>query len=541
MVGNTTLNSQGLYIFNKSKSQNGVNFKMGKVNLDALIPRADFEFKEDSVQDTTENTDKIKLSDLERKGNFFYPALRKPDFQRETNEWNPNKIKGLIESFVNQDLIPAIIMWNTKGSFTFAIDGAHRLSALIAWVNDDYGDGVISRTFFESISDEQKKIADKTRKLIEFGNKIHSYKYYKDALDNPKGIDETIVQKARDLSRHTLQLQWVKGGSKKAEDSFFRINQEAVKISPAELELSKAREKPNGISARAIKNRGMGYKYWSKFTSDIQSEIEKLSKEIYDLIFIPPLKQPIKSIDLLPLAGKSDSAYSLPLVLNFVNIVNKLMDKNISDIQNDDEGKITLEYLQRCKKIALKFNSIDTSSLGLHPAIYLYSSDGNYKIVSFYSTIALLLDFENNPELQKQFTGVRKDFEKILLRYDDYISQLVRRYRAGKKGYNHIKDFYLEIIKKLSQKETKASLMKELKEREEEKTSKKPKEFSISAKSAVVIKTSLKNALTCKICGGLIDPKPRTIDHKQRKQDDGLGVIDNGQIAHPYCNSTYKN
>ncbi len=73
------------------------------------------------------------------KGNFFYPVLRKPDFQRETHEWSPNKVKGLIESFANQDLIPAIIMWTTKGGYTFAIDGAHRLSALIAWVNDDYG------------------------------------------------------------------------------------------------------------------------------------------------------------------------------------------------------------------------------------------------------------------------------------------------------------------------------------------------------------------------------------------------------------------
>ena len=84
---------------------------------------------------------------------WFYPNLRKPEYQRETNEWTPEKVLGLIESFVNGDLIPAIILWTSKGNYTFVIDGAHRLGALIAWVNDDYGDWEISRNFFENISD----------------------------------------------------------------------------------------------------------------------------------------------------------------------------------------------------------------------------------------------------------------------------------------------------------------------------------------------------------------------------------------------------
>jgi len=39
------------------------------------------------------------------------------------------------------------------------IDGAHRLSALIAWVNDDYGAGAISQRFFgDNISVAQKAL-----------------------------------------------------------------------------------------------------------------------------------------------------------------------------------------------------------------------------------------------------------------------------------------------------------------------------------------------------------------------------------------------
>ncbi len=403
----------------------------------------------------------------------------------------------------------------------------------------DYGDGPISREFFESISDEQKKIAEKTRKIVE--KTIRSYKYYKSVLEKPKGIDDQIIQKARDLSRHTLQLQWVKGNVKKAEESFFRINQEAVKISPIELALSKAREKPNGISARAIKNRGMGHKYWLKFSAEKQSEIENISKEIHDFMFVPPLKKPIKSIDFLPLAGKSDSAHALPLVWNFVGIVNELMDKDVSEIPDDEDGSITLSYLQKCKRIAQKFNSMDPSSLGLHPAVYLYSLDGNFKIASFYSMVALLLDFEKDKKLQRKFTDVRKDFEEILRGGDESISQIVRKYREGTKGYIHVKDYYLQIVDELSKKTSKEALMGDLKLEKDRKTPKSQIDFSPKVKSAVVIKESLEKALTCKICGGLIDAKSRTIDHIQRKREGGLGADDNGQIAHPYCNTGYKN
>ena len=51
-------------------------------------------------------------------------------------------------------------------SHTFVIDGAHRLSALASWVNNDYGDGEVSKQFYGKIEDEQLSIAEKTRTLI---------------------------------------------------------------------------------------------------------------------------------------------------------------------------------------------------------------------------------------------------------------------------------------------------------------------------------------------------------------------------------------
>ena len=58
------------------------------------------------------------------------------------------------------------------------IDGSHRLSALSAWVNNDYGDGEISKQFYDGvIPDEQLKLAEETRKLI--NKKVGLYEDFK--------------------------------------------------------------------------------------------------------------------------------------------------------------------------------------------------------------------------------------------------------------------------------------------------------------------------------------------------------------------------
>ncbi|HAS95152.1 MAG: hypothetical protein A2X56_07980 [Nitrospirae bacterium GWC2_57_13] len=124
------------------------------INLDALLPREDFEINTEQTNSQPSQT--IQIRDLE-KDSFFYNVIRKPDFQRETNEWGIGKITDFITSFLDGDLIPAIILWQS-GSNIFVIDGAHRLSSLIAWVQADYGDGLVSKLFYETISDEQAPV-----------------------------------------------------------------------------------------------------------------------------------------------------------------------------------------------------------------------------------------------------------------------------------------------------------------------------------------------------------------------------------------------
>ena len=71
---------------------------MATVNLDALIPREDFEVQGHNISQQLVNT--LTATGL-NKGEFFYSSLRKPDFQRETADWDKIKIKDFINSFLD--------------------------------------------------------------------------------------------------------------------------------------------------------------------------------------------------------------------------------------------------------------------------------------------------------------------------------------------------------------------------------------------------------------------------------------------------------
>jgi len=251
---------------------------MAKVNLDALIAREDFEVEENVNSGKKKET--ISIEDI-KTDSFFFPNLKKPDFQRETNEWDSQKICELIRSFIEGDLIPAIILWRSSGGYLFVIDGSHRLSALSAWVNDDYGDGETSKLFYDAIiPDEQLEIAQETRKLV--NKTVGSYKDFRLALTHPDKVKPEIVKYAKNLGALAIQLQWVEGDARKAESSFFKINQQAAPIDKTELKLLESRKKPNSISARAIIRGGKGHKYWS-FSEPIQIEGKRPA--------VPPMKK----------------------------------------------------------------------------------------------------------------------------------------------------------------------------------------------------------------------------------------------------------
>lgn len=213
--------------------------KQKNVNIDALIAREDFEAA-DETTNTASKISTLSVNDLKEGSGLFLASVRKPDFQRETADWDIDKIVRFIKSFVDGEFIPAVILWRSQAGLIFVIDGSHRLSSLIAWVNDDYGDGQFSLEAFDGeIPDEQRQIARKARETI--NSQIGPYSDYYKALV-AKHPDPDIIVKARNLASRALQIQWIDGDVDTAERSFFNINQQATPIDPTELKLLQKRK-----------------------------------------------------------------------------------------------------------------------------------------------------------------------------------------------------------------------------------------------------------------------------------------------------------
>ncbi len=517
---------------------------MPKVNLDALIPREDFELQDNVNSGKKKET--ISIEDL-KPDSFFFSYIRKPDFQRETNEWDDQKICNFIESFIEGDLIPAIILWRSTGGYLFVIDGSHRMSTLSAWVNDDYGDGDISKKFYDGvISEEQSLIANKTRNLV--NKKIGSYNSFKTALTRPDEVKPEVVKYAKNLAALAIQLQWVEGDASKAENSFFKINQQAAPIDKTELKLLQSRKKPNSIAARAIIRSGKGHKYWSSFSDTTQKEIQEIAQEINHILFEPKLQTPIKTLDI-PIGGKLASAQALSLVLDFVNIVNNIdFDKNVID--DDITGEKTIFFLKNTRKIAYRLNSNKPSSLGLHPIVYCYSRDGRYRTVSFFAVVDFVMELEKRRKIN-EFIDVREKIENLLLNNDYLIKQIYEKYRDVQKSYKIVSYFFQEAIIHLKNGKSNHDTVKEIASTDTFKylnvrelaaqIDSQSKDFDKNQKSEIFLNEALQNPPRCRICNGLMHKNSISIDHIQRKADGGFATLDNGQITHPYCNTTYKN
>lgn len=513
---------------------------MAKVNLDALIPREDFEVEEN--QNPGKKKETISIEDI-KSDSFFFINIRKPDFQRETNEWDENRVCQFIKSFIDGDLIPAIILWRSSGGYLFVIDGSHRLSSLSAWVNDDYGDGEISKIFYDGqLPSEQIEMGEKTRKKV--NSTIGSYRDFKLALTHPDKVSSDIVKRAKNLGALAIQLQWVEGDATKAENSFFKINQQAAPIDNTELILLKTRRYPNSIAARAIIRSGKGHKYWSKFNAEIQKEIQDLALKINTILFNPKLDTPIKTLDI-PIGGKLYSAATLPLILDFVNITNNI-DK--AKLRDDEEGSETIKLLKRTLKFANLINSNHPSSLGLHPVIYFYSKEGRHKTAMFYAITKFVIDLEQKNKLNT-FTDIRAALEKIIWEYDYLIQQINRKYRSAQASYNYISQFLYDCMLELSEKKDIHEVISKLisskyeyltiEKKAEDFTNQK--DFTTGKKSAVYILDAIEKAPKCKLCQALVHRNSISIDHIERRQDGGVGSVDNGQLTHFYCNTGYKN
>lgn len=406
----------------------------------------------------------------------------------------------------------------------------------MAWINDDYGDGVISNEFYDKkISEEQLELAKKARTQIE--KKIGKYSMYQDALKNSQKYTGDIVKKAMGIESFAFDIQWIEGDVSVAEKSFFNINQKAVPINPVEMKILEARNKPIGIAARAISYSGNGYKYWKDFDDSVQKEIENVSKDISDILFLPKTQKPITTLDV-SIAGKNQM--DLQFVYDLIIYSNETIPDN-----DDKDGNDTINVLTNTRKILQTINSKDAGSLGMHPIIYFYSKKGNFKPANFYATILFVKQLKREKKFDV-FTSVRKEFEEFIYKNDYIIDQIIRNLRSTKNSTEPLAKLFMMIMLQLKDKKSETDILQKIQQtykninliNSEEISS---ADFNSNRKSETYISTALKSVVRCGICGGVVHVNATSVDHITRKRDGGLGSADNGQITHPYCNTGYKN
>jgi hypothetical protein len=122
-----------------------------------------------------------------------------------------------------------------------------------------------------------------------------------------KALNEATLVRAGKLFTSRLDLQWVGGDARTAENSFFRINVSATILD----------------DTRALIHAGRGHKFWSEFPATAQRKTEQLPHDINEVSSRPILEDPIKTVEL-PVAGHSYSPHSFQMLLHLVDMVNDI-------------------------------------------------------------------------------------------------------------------------------------------------------------------------------------------------------------------------
>lgn len=534
-----------------ASSTGAVGMAKNWVNLDALIPREDLAVGEGVV--TGKQGDlKISMNTLQNK--FFADTLRKPEFQRETIQWSPAKIVDLIEAVLDDQLIPAVILWHAP-PHNFVVDGAHRLSAVLAWIYDDYGDGERSKKLFgPNIPPEQITLADKTRALVE--KKIGSYERFSAGLDHPKIT--TKLQKLRipNMSIAHLVAQWVPAvTAKAAEDSFFKINDAATPLDVTEKRILQSRESANAIAARAISHGGKGFSYWRGFDEQTREIIEAISGRIFALLYKPPLADgPIDTLDV-PVAGRGYSI--LPFVFDLVNAIN---DPKVADstgkgsgarLPPDPDGKLTVQYLQKVLRSVQRITGKEATSLGLHPVIYFFTRGGAFLPWAFLAW-SKIIDELFTQDRRDAFCDAREGIEEYLLADKWAMTEIVHKNGSGHRSTPWLIRYWRFVVDEFMSGKTVEQVMTSVADNKEfaflhtkSPVIRLPGENSANAissatKTAKMWDNALPGAPRCPYCQSRYHRNSIHGDHMVPKREGGMGHPGNAAIAHPYCNSTYK-
>lgn len=562
-----------------------------KVYLDHLIERENLRYRRSEEQVTDYPQDKqtsLRLGDLTAERGRF---IRKPDFQRATWAWNPEDCVSLLESIVNYQVVPSIIMWTSpQNGYDYILDGGHRVSVVLAWLRDDWGE----RYSAEHIDDEEQinaiSLASReVRQLIRARvGDIQTYREAEEALarvvrerKSPADVlDDVTFQRGLfyqsllkgDISFHIL---WVKGGYKTAEQSFLKINKSGRQLTDWETTLVENRNSSFARAVMSISSGSTAPHYWPDEFPGVSDAATVQLKErassivggvrhIQATLFHPTYRLPVQRVQLpLMVASIPDRPR---YVAEFLTITEGFrgQEPETQALLRKNPEAAPEEIIDDGEKIIRKANDIldhligpsnQPKALGVVPALYFYTDAGRYVRSLLYGFIYwMFLGSEEDILTRKRlFCAYRRPFEEIIkLNKANIIATLSRRTGSGPEVTVQTARFYNDALQALIANNgdiESDGFFKDYNELLSNFTSdgnppvpgqKKvtSRIFTEKQKSTAILTRLLARPFTCDICGGMLDPEQGAQhDHFDQWIDGGATSSDNQRVTHPFCNN----
>lgn len=573
-----------VYLDHHIKRENLLYRRAGKTksDKDTLFSLIDAESPQEPIPEWTP----LKLQELYgEESKTVY--LRKPDFQRATWSWTPTECVDLLEALLDLRVVPSIIMWMSSENFLYVLDGGHRISVLLAWIEDDWGDRRAIKHQDPGTEEKINQAAQEVRQMLE-ARGIATYKEYREANARyrqylKEGKDPKSVMSNRDFGyaekmRHWINanvgfpILWVRGDNEIAEKSFLQINRTGQKLSDWQTKLVENRTSSFARTVMAIAHKSNPEYCWTTNTPEVEqnnnlkgkvAEILTKVTHIQKILFEPAHEKPLKTGDqpllVIPYTQPEKQPVYVAEVLTIVEGKKGQKTETEKLIQKDSRDpvpKIIENGLLLVNKAVDVIGNVlgNTSrSLTLVPLVYFYTTQG-IQVRSLFYGILYWFSQGTEAEIRSRkllFTIHRQRFEKTVLKYkEDIVIRLSRRIGSGAEATTQAASYYNGLLQLLAESDLdiespefdkKHKVVIDTLGKAENIDSKSltsaSNNFSRVTKERNQVKELIENLSVCGICNGLYYPGKFTqVDHIQRKRDDGQPTLENARQTHPFCN-----
>ncbi|EDP66763.1 hypothetical protein BAL199_16918 [alpha proteobacterium BAL199] len=221
-------------------------------------------------------------------------------------------------------------------------------------------------------------------------------------------------------------------------------------------------------------------------------------------------------------------------------------------LPSDEDGDSTIAYLKAVQRRIARITGDSPGSLGVHPVVYFYTRSGTFQPTAFLAISNVLESLATRKKLN-DFTRVREGFESFLVARKEAMSLLIHKFGSGGRSLPWLQVYYDRILEGLwsgkSAVDIQSAFANDLNftfltvprpSGVREASAKTKHAFSSGTKTAAFFAAALPNGTRCGVCGGLVHKNSVHFDHKIPVRDGGAGDMSNAQVAHPYCDSTYK-